>query len=722
MYYISCGHVSILDGVLWVGGKELVVSTWKDLSFLMSCPVVSSREIFITVRCQGKLVICLFLIEPAEQDGIVPGSAIVSGLTGQRPGHPPSSSTATSVAPGKGLLHAKSPDSCADVSWRVMRLPCRATPRDFTVDCRPSRLAPLVDSRFALSRTTRNSPFHFPLPHAARLVVGLINVEFACGHAVAKRVRWLFGWEGGGRGAKGGGRHMRNAGHPWSVRNVRLEDTSAHRPRALHVTTPKGVSHSTVCDVLRTRTRNLVVTRLTPFTLRLAPGFYHGESCRTIPLVGVFSRRSPVSPPWISALPHTHPRFTIIGSQDLDVKNSLDLFTRSFTLRPLSLITIMLLSVGSRMNGTEPANELKSRKSAPTPRQRRGIDDELFRPANTALPIGTEQKASHAPFLGFNQRVATLAQIRKLPRTTTALLACAWMLWILLRREKQTCSCQEQPGSQLTQCSCQEQPGSQLTQTVYTPHAEATNDSIQGEAANRERVWNTAAQFVNVRKYSSAVFLYRPPTKEIERRRLRTYSAVWLAHKAKPEHWRTRRSFPPSRCQLGPTTIGRTLVEARALPPPPLAGQLEPSSIGRTLMEARAFPPSRCQLGPSTIGRTLGFPPSRCQLGSSNIGRTLVEATPFPPFHFKLGHSTIGRTLVEARNFRPSHYQLGPSTIGRTLVEARAFHLYRIQLRLSTIGRKLVEARAFPPSRCQLGPSTIGSSLVEGRAFPPSRC
>ncbi|KAJ8895474.1 hypothetical protein PR048_000807 [Dryococelus australis] len=49
--------------------------------------------------------------------------------------------------------------------------------------------------------------------------------------------------------------------------------------------------------------------------------FRSWESCRTIPLVGEFSRVLPFPPPFHSGAAPNSPRFTLIGSQDLDVNN-----------------------------------------------------------------------------------------------------------------------------------------------------------------------------------------------------------------------------------------------------------------------------------------------------------------------------------------------------------------------------------------------------------------
>ncbi|KAJ8891643.1 hypothetical protein PR048_004171, partial [Dryococelus australis] len=60
------------------------------------------------------------------------------------------------------------------------------------------------------------------------------------------------------------------------------------------------------------------------------PDYRMWESCRTMPLVGGFSRGSPVSPrPCYPALLHTKPHFTLIGSQHLDVKSRPNLSTHS---------------------------------------------------------------------------------------------------------------------------------------------------------------------------------------------------------------------------------------------------------------------------------------------------------------------------------------------------------------------------------------------------------
>ncbi|KAJ8888996.1 hypothetical protein PR048_008490 [Dryococelus australis] len=62
---------------------------------------------------------------------------------------------------------------------------------------------------------------------------------------------------------------------------------------------------------------------------RVASGFCMWETCRTMPLVSVFSRGSPVSSPLRSgAAPHS-PRFTLTSSHELDAKSHPNLFTHS---------------------------------------------------------------------------------------------------------------------------------------------------------------------------------------------------------------------------------------------------------------------------------------------------------------------------------------------------------------------------------------------------------
>ncbi|KAJ8896346.1 hypothetical protein PR048_001690 [Dryococelus australis] len=61
------------------------------------------------------------------------------------------------------------------------------------------------------------------------------------------------------------------------------------------------------------------------------------ESCRTLPLVGGFSRGSPASLPLHSgAAPHS-PRFTLIDSQDLDVKKCPNLFIHPIPMIEMSM-------------------------------------------------------------------------------------------------------------------------------------------------------------------------------------------------------------------------------------------------------------------------------------------------------------------------------------------------------------------------------------------------
>ncbi|KAJ8868974.1 hypothetical protein PR048_030515 [Dryococelus australis] len=60
------------------------------------------------------------------------------------------------------------------------------------------------------------------------------------------------------------------------------------------------------------------------------PDFRKWESCRTMPLVGKFSRRSPVSPAPSFRCRSIFTSITLIGSQDLDVKFRQNLFTSLF--------------------------------------------------------------------------------------------------------------------------------------------------------------------------------------------------------------------------------------------------------------------------------------------------------------------------------------------------------------------------------------------------------
>ncbi|KAJ8882948.1 hypothetical protein PR048_014787 [Dryococelus australis] len=60
---------------------------------------------------------------------------------------------------------------------------------------------------------------------------------------------------------------------------------------------------------------------------RVTPDFRMWESCRTMPMVGVFSRGSPVSPALSLRRCTILTLFTLIGSQDLDVKSHPNLFT-----------------------------------------------------------------------------------------------------------------------------------------------------------------------------------------------------------------------------------------------------------------------------------------------------------------------------------------------------------------------------------------------------------
>ncbi|KAJ8883420.1 hypothetical protein PR048_015263 [Dryococelus australis] len=66
----------------------------------------------------------------------------------------------------------------------------------------------------------------------------------------------------------------------------------------------------------------------------VTPDFRMWESCWMVPLAGGFSRGSPVRfpVPSILILLHTSSRFTLISSQDLDVKRHSNIFTRSLTV------------------------------------------------------------------------------------------------------------------------------------------------------------------------------------------------------------------------------------------------------------------------------------------------------------------------------------------------------------------------------------------------------
>ncbi|KAJ8882725.1 hypothetical protein PR048_014538 [Dryococelus australis] len=67
------------------------------------------------------------------------------------------------------------------------------------------------------------------------------------------------------------------------------------------------------------------------FPAGLLPDFRTWETCRTMPLVGEFSRGSAVSPPpHFGAALHS-PHFTLISSQDLDVTSRPNLSTSSIT-------------------------------------------------------------------------------------------------------------------------------------------------------------------------------------------------------------------------------------------------------------------------------------------------------------------------------------------------------------------------------------------------------
>ncbi|KAJ8887796.1 hypothetical protein PR048_014014 [Dryococelus australis] len=97
------------------------------------------------------------------------------------------------------------------------------------------------------------------------------------------------------------------------------------------------------------RGRGGVVVRFSAGSL---PDFSVSKSCRTTPLVGGFSRGSPVSPTLAFRRCYI-PHFTLIGSQDLDVKSRPNLSTHSLDVQESSCFNNDYEKSGTREQGSK---------------------------------------------------------------------------------------------------------------------------------------------------------------------------------------------------------------------------------------------------------------------------------------------------------------------------------------------------------------------------------
>ncbi|KAJ8889447.1 hypothetical protein PR048_008946 [Dryococelus australis] len=93
---------------------------------------------------------------------------------------------------------------------------------------------------------------------------------------------------------------------------------------------------------------------------RVSPDFCMWESCRTMPLVGKFSRGSPVS----STLSFQHysilTSITLIGSQDLDIKSRPYLFTQTIIEKGSPLQCMLWQVLGGRTGQVKVASTIDS--------------------------------------------------------------------------------------------------------------------------------------------------------------------------------------------------------------------------------------------------------------------------------------------------------------------------------------------------------------------------
>ncbi|KAJ8873698.1 hypothetical protein PR048_024530 [Dryococelus australis] len=95
------------------------------------------------------------------------------------------------------------------------------------------------------------------------------------------------------------------------------------------------LEHQLCVHLLLFRTWQLRVSQVSPAG---SPDFRKWESCRTMPLVGGFSRGSPVSPTPSFRRRSIFTSITLIGSQDLAVKSRPNLFTHSNNSFPRSTV------------------------------------------------------------------------------------------------------------------------------------------------------------------------------------------------------------------------------------------------------------------------------------------------------------------------------------------------------------------------------------------------
>ncbi|KAJ8872414.1 hypothetical protein PR048_026018 [Dryococelus australis] len=107
---------------------------------------------------------------------------------------------------------------------------------------------------------------------------------------------------------------------------------SSRRTNERAATRCRGARPNGVCDVGPATDSNhspLTWANRFRFPTGSHPDFRMWDSCRTMPLVGGFSRGFPVLPPFHSGTVPYSPHFILVGSQDLDVKSRPNLFTHS---------------------------------------------------------------------------------------------------------------------------------------------------------------------------------------------------------------------------------------------------------------------------------------------------------------------------------------------------------------------------------------------------------
>ncbi|KAJ8875212.1 hypothetical protein PR048_023107 [Dryococelus australis] len=154
------------------------------------------------------------------------------------------------------------------------------------------------------------------------------------------------------------------------------------------------------------------------------PDFRMCESCRTTPLVGGFSRGSPVPP----ALSFRHcsilNSITLIGSQDLDVKASANLFPHSIKdvrldawPRPnpaVSLATMQRTAAGTQLVVAHDHDILDAHRRNQQPQRSRQGTERTAPPTTSRLPDSTRVWSS-AGMRGWGKR--------KIPEKTSLLVA-----------------------------------------------------------------------------------------------------------------------------------------------------------------------------------------------------------------------------------------------------------------------------------------------------------